>query len=906
MKKDLYSARQRNDRLMLQVFSFLFILVIFSLNAGILATSPLSESNGGVNLPPEAGEGWWANVQKDIAEKEYHVSRVEKAALQEISGGVFQAPNRAHNLRTYFTMNGPRVIRRTGESPEWVWGLELLNAKAVKKTQVKGNRFEYHREGGLVEWYVNDPKGLEQGFTITNDEGGRMKDEIALEIAVRGDLIPGMMPDGKTIEFLSEGGVGVIHYGKLKAWDSGGKSLPSKMELVNHVSKINPVNGIRIIVDTQGALFPVTIDPTATCAAWTAESNQASANFGWSVSTAGDVNGDGYSDVIVGARNYDNGQSGEGRAYVYHGSASGLSASAAWTAESDQADAHFGCSVSTAGDVNGDGYSDVIVGAFGYDNGETDEGRAYVYHGSASGLSASASWTAESDQAGAWFGWSVSTAGDVNGDGYSDVIVGAELYDNGETDEGRAYVYHGSASGLSASAAWTAESDQASASFGCSVSTAGDVNGDGYSDVIVGAKYYDNGETGEGRAYVYHGSASGLSASADWTAESDQGDAFYGCSVSTAGDVNGDGYSDVIVGAYCYDNGEYNEGRAFVYYGNGESGPGLSLIPQQHRADDSATVDCLCGSGEDGVSIRLNGRTPYGRGKLKMEIELKPLGTDFNSTDTVVSSSWDDISTCGITLTLPVDFPTSQVSVVYKWRARLIYHPATTPFQQYSRWLTMSWNGLEEGDFRLAAATAPVNPGATNIQTDAITWTWDENSLTEDGFKIWCCQGTTAPGDACTYTEGADATQCPVCGFTPNTQYAFQAAATWGDNGDGPKSDNYTTWTLAATPVAPALSNVQNGSIDLVIGSGDGNPAGTQYAIYCETTGEWVQTSGGLGSSEVWNSSAGWGAKTVYVSSPDTYTFKVKAKNGAGVPTSLGTGAGQYVVPVELSLIELE
>ena len=166
--------------------------------------------------------------------------------------------------------------------------------------------------------------------------------------------------------------------------------------------------------------------------------------------------------------------------------------------------------MATAGDVNGDGYADVIVGAPNYDNGQTDEGRAFVYYGSASGLSTTANWTAESNQASAYFGYSVATAGDVNGDGYADVIVGAPNYDNGQTDEGRAFVYHGSASGLSATANWTAESNQASAYFGYSVATAGDVNGDGYADVIVGAPNYDNGQTDEGRAFVYHGSASGL------------------------------------------------------------------------------------------------------------------------------------------------------------------------------------------------------------------------------------------------------------------------------------------------------------------------------------------------------------------------------------------------------------
>jgi hypothetical protein len=164
-----------------------------------------------------------------------------------------------------------------------------------------------------------------------------------------------------------------------------------------------------------------------------------------------------------------------------------LSGSPAWIAEGDQDDAWFGVSVGTAGDVNGDGYADVIVGSYLYDHGEVDEGRAFVYHGSATGLSTSPAWSAESDQANAWFGYAVGTAGDVNGDGFSDVIVGAWHFANGESDEGRAYVYYGSAQGLASSPAWTAEGDQIGAHFAISVASAGDVNGDGFSDVIVGA-----------------------------------------------------------------------------------------------------------------------------------------------------------------------------------------------------------------------------------------------------------------------------------------------------------------------------------------------------------------------------------------------------------------------------------
>jgi FG-GAP repeat len=132
----------------------------------------------------------------------------------------------------------------------------------------------------------------------------------------------------------------------------------------------------------------------------------------------------------------------------------GLSLLPNWMGESNQANARFGYAVSTAGDVNGDGYDDVIVGARYCSNGQTEEGAVAVYYGSASGLSLVPNWLVEGDQAGAWFGWSVGTAGDVNGDDYADVIVGAIGYDYGQTDEGVAAVYHGSASGFSLIINW--------------------------------------------------------------------------------------------------------------------------------------------------------------------------------------------------------------------------------------------------------------------------------------------------------------------------------------------------------------------------------------------------------------------------------------------------------------------
>jgi len=375
---------------------------------------------------------------------------------------------------------------------------------------------------------------------------------------------------------------------------------------------------------------------------WLGEGNQEDADFGYSVGTAGDVNGDGYDDVIVGAIYYTNGQDAEGAAAVYYGSADGLSLVPNWLAEGDQADSRFGWSVGTAGDVNGDGYDDIIVGAPLYDRGQTDEGVAAVFYGSATGLSLVPNWGDEGDQAGAEFGYSVGTAGDVNGDGYDDVIVGAPIYEDGQTREGAAAVYHGSAGGLAFLPGWLGEGDQVNAVFGYAVGTAGDVNGDGYADVIVSAPNYENGQANEGAAFVYHGSASGLSQLPAWMDEGDQVEAYLGDSVGTAVDVNGDGYDDVIVGASDYDHGEVDEGVAVVYHG---SAAGLSLVPnwlgESNQAFSgfgwsSGTAGDVNGDGYDDVIV---GAPEYNHGQLYEGAAVVYLGS---ATGLSLVPNWGD------------------------------------------------------------------------------------------------------------------------------------------------------------------------------------------------------------------------------------------------------------------------
>lgn len=177
------------------------------------------------------------------------------------------------------------------------------------------------------------------------------------------------------------------------------------------------------------------------------------------------MNGDGYADLIIGGKQA---VSGKGRAYIYHGSTNGVSA-VSTTLTGSVASSNFGMSVGGAGDVNGDGYGDVIVGAHAVSN---FTGEAYVYLGSASGLATTVGSTLTGrDGAGGVFGYSVAGAGDVTGDGYADVIVGSS--GNGT---GAAYVYAGSATGTSTSPAKSYVGPTGDVLFGKSVAHAGEVN----------------------------------------------------------------------------------------------------------------------------------------------------------------------------------------------------------------------------------------------------------------------------------------------------------------------------------------------------------------------------------------------------------------------------------------------
>jgi hypothetical protein len=347
-----------------------------------------------------------------------------------------------------------------------------------------------------------------------------------------------------------------------------------------------------------------------------------------------DVNGDGFADVVVGSTQ---------GAYLYLGTASGLSTSPAVTLTRPGGIADYGNAAASAADVNGDGYGDLIVGApsgLGYGGIQAS---AYLYLGGPQGISAEPTVTLiDPDMPDEGFGTAVTSIGDENGDGYGDIAIGG-------ASDGYVYLYVGGVGGVSQWPFGTGRGFTATTgdfngdgyydvAFGGysgvdvhlgepgylsptpavtlpglsilgSVASAGDVNGDGYDDLVVG-----DGQPASfsGTAAIFLGGAAGIGSVPTLTLTRPASDGQFGASVGGAGDVNGDGYADVVIGAIGLSG---FDGGAYLYLGGAAglpSNPAISLLPTDERPYEFgvsvASTGDVTGDGFPGVLIGELGR----------------------------------------------------------------------------------------------------------------------------------------------------------------------------------------------------------------------------------------------------------------------------------------------------------
>ncbi|NDG50803.1 MAG: hypothetical protein EBY30_17630, partial [Rhodospirillales bacterium] len=250
---------------------------------------------------------------------------------------------------------------------------------------------------------------------------------------------------------------------------------------------------------------------------------------GWSVASAGDVNGDGLADIIISANSADPNGSSSGSSYVVFGNTSAFASSINLSSLNGTIGFRLdgvaggdgsGYSVASAGDVNGDGIADLIIGANGADPNGSSSGSSYVVFGKASGFSSSINLSSLDGSTGFRLdgvatndrsGKSVASAGDVNGDGFADLIIGAYFADPNGLNSGSSYVVFGKPSGftssinlssLNGSTGFRLDGVAANENSGLPVASAGDVNGDGFADVIIGASGASRNFPFSGSSYV--------------------------------------------------------------------------------------------------------------------------------------------------------------------------------------------------------------------------------------------------------------------------------------------------------------------------------------------------------------------------------------------------------------------
>ena len=608
------------------------ILTLLTVAASLHA-APLSRQQVGTleQVPEGLAKSDWASILEA-----YEAGR---HAFQPAAGG-WEARNPGQQWRTTFDRRG-FVAQPEGGS--WQWGLELRSygidgaegaISGVPEVQAEGQRLAYQWNPSLTEWFINDRRGLEHGFIVAErPQGGEAQSPLAFTLGVRGGLRPAIAADALGVAFQDAGGVTVLTYTGLKVWDADGRVLASRFVAAG--------DDVRLLVEADGARYPITIDPVAQQAYLKASNTGADDRFGSSVAVSGDT-------VVIGAYFEDSNATGvngnqadntainSGAAYIFVRSGTIWKQQAYLKQSNTGAGDYFGYTVAVSGDT-------VVVGATSEDSNATgvngdqnnnlsiDSGAVYVFVRSGSTWTQQAYLKASNAGASDLFGASLAMSGDT-------VVVGASFeYSNAtgvngvQNNEsarfaGAAYVFVRSGATWTQQAYLKASNTEAFDQFGRAVAVSGDT-------IVVASPFESSSATGVngnqadntapacGAAYVFARSGTTWTQQAYLKASNAGANDVFATSISVSGDTlvvgaNGEDSNATGVNGNQADNTASASGAAYVFVRSGttwtqqaylkasNTGPGDSFGASVSVSGDTLLIGANL---EDSTAAGVNG-----------------------------------------------------------------------------------------------------------------------------------------------------------------------------------------------------------------------------------------------------------------------------------------------------------
>ena len=537
-------------------------------------------------LPAGLSATAWASIRSQIAAQRHAVTATAEG---------HQAVNPGQQWRTRFDGRA-FVVEPPGA--DWRWGLALAGygrsgalqtVGGQPEARAEGARLTYHWGVGLEEWFINDRRGLEHGFTVQSRPAGGDA-PLELVLAVQGGLRPEVQAGATGVHFLEGQGRAVVTYTGLLVTDADGRIVPAHFAPVT----AHAATQLTLRVEDRGARYPLTIDPLAQQAYLKPSNTQAGDYFGWSVAVSGDT-------VVVGAygedsnaagvdgNQSDNSASYAGAAYVFVRSGTAWSQQAYLKASNAGANDRFGYAVAVSGDT-------VVVGAYGEgsnatgvngDEGNNDalnSGAAYVFVRSGTTWSQQAYLKASNAEPGDSFGASVAVAGDTvavgaYGEASNATGVNGDQGNNDAPNAGAAYVFARSGTTWSQQAYLKASNAEEYDFFGYAVAVAGDTvvvgaEGEGSSATGVNGDQSNNDALGAGAAYVFVRNGSAWSQQAYVkAANAGEGDAF-GTAVAVSANTlvagaSGEASNATGVNGQQGNNSAGDSGAAYVFVRSG-------------------------------------------------------------------------------------------------------------------------------------------------------------------------------------------------------------------------------------------------------------------------------------------------------------------------------------------------